>query len=78
MGGASSTVFPEGLTTPPIRYEALTALQLRGRQAELRVCRSKLVALFGQETWGMGQLELREQRTLSALELILSALDQGI
>lgn len=36
-------------------------LELRNGQAELIVCRANPVALFRQETWGAGQLELRQQ-----------------
>ena len=38
--------------------------ELREGQAELRVYRSKPVSLFGQGTWGIGQLELRQKIVL--------------
>ena len=46
-------------------------LELRGKCAELATPRAKLVALFDQGSWGMGQLESRPQRALTALGLLL-------
>ena len=40
-------------------------------QAEPIVCKVKPVTLFGQGTLGAGWLELRQQRSLPALELLL-------
>ena len=40
------------------------------KAGKLIVCKEKPVALFNQGTWGVGQLELRQQRALQTLELL--------
>lgn len=46
-------------------------LDLTEMHAEPIVFRAKTVVLFGQGTWGMGQLEIRQQKSLPVLKLLL-------
>ena len=46
-------------------------LKTREEQTDLTVCGTTLVALFGQGTWVVGWLDLRQQRALPVLETLL-------
>lgn len=59
-----SHIWPQGLYSP-------AALKLREGLAELITCKAKPMDLFNQRNWGAGQFELRHQRALLVLELLL-------
>ena len=52
---------PENMSRTAGKLCSQVMLKQRLQQAELIVCRAKLVPLFGQVTWGTGQLESRPQ-----------------